>query len=153
MFGLKIFVRVQAFRWVPPVLPCNFFHPGCSCSTTCCCHCYRSCLGCGSFCGICFYCGRCQWNVLGGRCCIIIRNTLCWSLLTEEDTADKNAAEDAVAVAELSQAVFWAPIKNLESQAWWFCWNVTDLKLFSIFNTLPYFSMTKLSYHAFHLYL
>ena len=27
MFGLKIFVRVQTFRWVPPVLPCNFCHP------------------------------------------------------------------------------------------------------------------------------
>ena len=51
---------------------------------------------------------------MGGRCCIIIRNTLRWRLLTEEDTADKNAAEDAVAVAELTQAVFWAPIKNLE---------------------------------------
>ena len=28
MFGLKIFVRVQTFRRVPPVLPCNFCHPG-----------------------------------------------------------------------------------------------------------------------------
>ena len=27
MFGLKIFVRVQTFWWVPPVLPCNFCHP------------------------------------------------------------------------------------------------------------------------------
>ena len=27
MFGLKIFVRVQTFRRVPPVLPCNFCHP------------------------------------------------------------------------------------------------------------------------------
>ena len=27
MFGLKIFVRVQIFRRVPPVLPCNFCHP------------------------------------------------------------------------------------------------------------------------------
>ena len=27
MFGLKIFVRVKTFRWVPPVLPCNFWHP------------------------------------------------------------------------------------------------------------------------------
>ena len=27
MFGLKIFVRVQTFRWVPPVLPRNFCHP------------------------------------------------------------------------------------------------------------------------------
>ena len=27
MFGLKIFVRVQTFRQVPPVLPCNFCHP------------------------------------------------------------------------------------------------------------------------------
>ena len=29
MFGLKIFVRVQTFRRVPPVLPCNFCHPDC----------------------------------------------------------------------------------------------------------------------------
>ena len=28
MFGLKIFVRVQTFRRVPPVLPRNFCHPG-----------------------------------------------------------------------------------------------------------------------------
>ena len=28
MFGLKIYVRVQTFRRVPPVLPCNFCHPG-----------------------------------------------------------------------------------------------------------------------------
>ena len=28
MFGLKIFVRVQTFRRVSPVLPCNFCHPG-----------------------------------------------------------------------------------------------------------------------------
>ena len=28
MFRLKIFVRVQTFRRVPPVLPCNFCHPG-----------------------------------------------------------------------------------------------------------------------------
>ena len=28
MFGLKIFVRVQTFRRVPPVLPCNSCHPG-----------------------------------------------------------------------------------------------------------------------------
>ena len=27
MFGLKIFVRVQTVRRVPPVLPCNFCHP------------------------------------------------------------------------------------------------------------------------------
>ena len=27
MFGLKIFVRVQTFRRVPPVLPRNFCHP------------------------------------------------------------------------------------------------------------------------------
>ena len=27
MFGFKIFVRVQTFRRVPPVLPCNFSHP------------------------------------------------------------------------------------------------------------------------------
>ena len=27
MFGLKIFVRVQTFRQVPPVLPRNFCHP------------------------------------------------------------------------------------------------------------------------------
>ena len=27
MFGLKIFVRVQTFQRVPPVLPCNFCHP------------------------------------------------------------------------------------------------------------------------------
>ena len=27
MFGLKIFVRVQTFWRVPPVLPCNFCHP------------------------------------------------------------------------------------------------------------------------------
>ena len=27
MFGLEIFVRVQTFRQVPPVLPCNFCHP------------------------------------------------------------------------------------------------------------------------------
>ena len=27
MFRLKIFVRVQTFRRVPPVLPCNFCHP------------------------------------------------------------------------------------------------------------------------------
>ena len=27
MFGLKIFVRVQIFRRVPPVLPRNFCHP------------------------------------------------------------------------------------------------------------------------------
>ena len=27
MFGLKTFVRVQTFRRVPPVLPCNFCHP------------------------------------------------------------------------------------------------------------------------------
>ena len=27
MFGLKIFVQVQTFRRVPPVLPCNFCHP------------------------------------------------------------------------------------------------------------------------------
>ena len=27
MFGLKIFVPVQTFRRVPPVLPCNFCHP------------------------------------------------------------------------------------------------------------------------------
>ena len=29
MFWLKIFVRVQTFRRVPPVLPRNFCHPGC----------------------------------------------------------------------------------------------------------------------------
>ena len=28
MFGLKIFVRVQTFRRVPPVLLRNFCHPG-----------------------------------------------------------------------------------------------------------------------------
>ena len=28
MFGLKIFVRVQTFRRMPPVLPRNFCHPG-----------------------------------------------------------------------------------------------------------------------------
>ena len=27
MFGLKIFVQVQTFRRVPPVLPRNFCHP------------------------------------------------------------------------------------------------------------------------------
>ena len=27
MFGLKIFVRVQTFQRVPPVLPGNFCHP------------------------------------------------------------------------------------------------------------------------------
>ena len=27
MFGLKIFVLVQTFRRVPPMLPCNFCHP------------------------------------------------------------------------------------------------------------------------------
>ena len=27
MFGFKIFVRVQTFRRVPPVLPRNFYHP------------------------------------------------------------------------------------------------------------------------------
>ena len=27
MFGLRIFVRVQTFWRVPPVLPCNFCHP------------------------------------------------------------------------------------------------------------------------------
>ena len=27
MFGLEIFVRVQTFRRVPPVLPCSFCHP------------------------------------------------------------------------------------------------------------------------------
>ena len=27
MLGHKIFVRVRTFRWVPPVLPCNFCHP------------------------------------------------------------------------------------------------------------------------------
>ena len=31
MFGLKIFVRVQTFRRVPPVLPRNFCHPGRGC--------------------------------------------------------------------------------------------------------------------------
>ena len=30
MFGLKIFVRVQTFRRVPPVLPRNFCHPDCN---------------------------------------------------------------------------------------------------------------------------
>ena len=30
MFRLKIFLRVQTFRRVPPVLPCNFCHPGLS---------------------------------------------------------------------------------------------------------------------------
>ena len=30
MLGLKIFVRVQTFRRVPPVLPCNFCHPAIS---------------------------------------------------------------------------------------------------------------------------
>ena len=28
MFGLKMFVQVQTFWWVPPVLPRNFCHPG-----------------------------------------------------------------------------------------------------------------------------
>ena len=28
MFGLKIFVQVQTFMRIPPVLPCNFCHPG-----------------------------------------------------------------------------------------------------------------------------
>ena len=32
MFGLKIFVRVQTFRRVPPVLPRNFCHPGRECN-------------------------------------------------------------------------------------------------------------------------
>ena len=31
MFGLKIFVRVQTFRRVPPVLPRNFCHPDKDC--------------------------------------------------------------------------------------------------------------------------
>ena len=35
MFGLKIFVRVQTFRRVPPVLPCNFCHPAVLCNLSC----------------------------------------------------------------------------------------------------------------------